>query len=125
MIPTTLVVGGCASEREAAIAAALAPGVATAIILEGLSDADSALAGTPTSRIVRIVRIAPGCPCCTGKLVLSVTLNRLLRHPPAQLFISLANPTHLEQLRSYLSAAPYDRWLSLGADINHGKVGSL
>ena len=114
---TTLVLGGCASEREAAIGAALTPGVAAAAILEGLSDGKSVLADALPQAALRVARIAPGCLCCAGNLILRVTLNRLLRHPPAQLFISLANATHVEQLRLWLSAAPYDALLALGPDL--------
>ena len=119
---TTLVLGGRASEREAAIAAALTPGVAAAAILEGLSDGNSALADLasdppPAPQVLQVLRIAPGCLCCAGNMILRVTLNRLLRRPPAQLFISLANVTHVEQLRQWLFAAPYDALLTLGADL--------
>ncbi|HEV7814815.1 MAG TPA: GTPase [Janthinobacterium sp.] len=120
---TTLVVGGSAGGREAAIAAALVPGLASAAILEGLSDGNSALADLAeltkggAAPAVQVMRIAPGCLCCAGNVILRVTLNRLLRHPPEQLFISLADASHLETLRLWLSSAPYDQLLDLGADI--------
>lgn len=113
--PTTLVSGARAGEREAAIAAALAPGAAAAVVLEGLADARSPLADAGPA--VQVLRIAPGCLCCAGNLVLRVTLNRLLRRPPAQLFISLANAEHLEQLRGMLSTAPYGELLVLQPDL--------
>jgi G3E family GTPase len=116
-LATTLVTGRRAAERERAIAAAIdTPD--TTILIEGLADPTSpladagALAHPPT-----IVRIAPGCLCCAGNLVLRVTLNRLLRRPPARLFISLADATHVGQLRAFLSAPPYDSLLSLCDDI--------
>ena len=121
--PLTLVSGGRAAEREAAIAQALQPGRATAVILEGLADGNAILADlaeeiSPSSSFpLQLLRIAPGCLCCSGNLVLRVTLNRLLRHPPARLFISLADATHIEQLRSWLGASPYDSLLALQADV--------
>ena len=121
--PLTLVSGGRAAEREAAIAQALQPGHATAVILEGLADGNAILADlaeeiSPSSSFpLQLLRIAPGCLCCSGNLVLRVTLNRLLRHPPARLFISLADATHIEQLRAWLTASPYDVLLALQADI--------
>ena len=121
--PLTLVSGGRAAEREAAIAQALQPGHATAVILEGLADGNAILADlaeeiSPSSSFpLQLLRIAPGCLCCSGNLVLRVTLNRLLRHPPARLFISLADATHIEQLRTWLTASPYDVLLALQADI--------
>jgi len=51
--------------------------------------------------------------CCTGNLVLRVTLNRLLRQGPERLFLGVANGEHLDQLRSWLQAPPYDQLLAL------------
>ena len=129
MVPTTLVTGRNAGDREAAIAHRLArivaesPGADTAVILEGLADPNAALASPPTPH-VHIVRIAPGCLCCAGNLVLRVTLNRLLRRPPAQLFVSLADATHVGQLRASLSAPPYDTLLSLCDDVAAPSIAS-
>lgn len=121
LTPLTLVSGGHASLREAAIAQALPPHQSTAVILEGLADGNSILADlaehTSPPAALQLLRIAPGCLCCSGNLVLRVTLNRLLRHPPAHLFISLADATHIEQLRSWLAASPYDAWLALEPDL--------
>jgi hypothetical protein len=118
---TTLVTGARAAVREAAIASALAAAAPTpvrpaAVILEGLADANSPLESTPETGL-HVLRIAPGCLCCAGNLVLRVTLNRLLRRPPAQLFISLANAEHVDQLRSMLLEAPYGDLLDLAADL--------
>lgn len=118
MTLTTLVIGARASLRESAIAQALVPGVTCAVILEGLPDGHSTLDGHPIAP--GLVRIAPGCLCCTGNLVLRVTLNRILRHPPARLFISLASAGHVGhvgQLRQWLSQAPYDSLLTLEATL--------
>jgi len=121
LTPLTLVSGGSASLREAAIAQALPPQQANAVILEGLANGNSILADLAEQNLspssLQLLRIAPGCLCCSGNLVLRVTLNRLLRHPPAQLFLSLADATHIEQLRSWLSASPYDAWLALEPDL--------
>ena len=121
LTPLTLVSGGHASLREAAIARALPPQQSTAVILEGLADGNSILADlaehTSPPAALQLLRIAPGCLCCSGNLVLRVTLNRLLRHPPAHLFLSLADATHIEQLRSWLAASPYDAWLALEPEL--------
>ena len=119
-VATTLVTGASAGLREAAIAARLAPAgapapIPTAILLEGLADGRSLL---PASDTVLIQRIAPGCLCCTGNLVLRVTLNRILRRPPERLYIGLATTEHLDQLRSWLSSAPYDQLLELTPDLS-------
>ncbi|MFC3460938.1 MULTISPECIES: GTPase [Massilia] len=117
-IPATLVTGASASRREAAIAAALAESTlhqngASAVILEGLPDGSPVL---DASDSLLIARIAPGCLCCAGNLVMRVTLNRLLRQRPKRLFVGMASDEHLGQLRSWLSSAPYDQLLKLTPD---------
>ena len=113
-VPTTLVTGASGAAREAAILARLGPGEGGAAILEGLPDGRALLDNTPD---LDLRRIAPGCLCCTGNLVLRVTLNRLLRQAPERLFIGLATQDHLDQLRSWLARAPYDQLLELTPDL--------
>jgi len=111
MTLTTLVVGGRAAAREAAIAAAFDPTTPTAVILEGIAPGTSDLDSSAPH--LQIVRIAPGCMCCVGNLTLRVTLNRLLRKPPSRLFIAVADSTHLAQIRAFLAQQPYDAFLTL------------
>jgi G3E family GTPase len=121
MTPTTLVSGTTIRRREAVIAEAMAQLPAhsqVAVILEGMPDGAGALAVMPTGTHLSITRIAPGCPCCIGNLTMRVTLNRVLRHPPDYLFISLASTAHLQQTRQFLTSAPYDTHLRLDADIS-------
>ncbi|WP_296944682.1 GTPase [uncultured Massilia sp.] len=114
----TLVTGPSAQAREAAIAASLpAAHGATAIILEGLAPGSSPLDAFAASLHPAPARIAPGCLCCTGNLVLRVTLNRLLRQRPERLFIGVARGEHLDQLRSWLQSEPYDQLLRLTPDL--------
>jgi hypothetical protein len=110
-VPTTLVLGASMACREQAIAAAAPPGAA--ILLEGIPSGITILPDHFDA-----TRIAPGCLCCTGNLVLRVTLNRILRRHPERLFIGLASTEHLDQLRSWLSAPPYDQLLALTPDIS-------
>jgi hypothetical protein len=118
----TLVTGASARAREAAIAASLSDlhdlheGATQAIILEGLASGTSPLDDLPAGSAV--ARIAPGCLCCTGNLVLRVTLNRLLRRRPSRIFIGVADSEHLDQLRSWLQSEPYDQLLRLTSDLN-------
>jgi hypothetical protein len=114
---TTLVNGARASAREAAIAEAIDTSCSTALILEGLPDGTAPLESVSGLTNVHIARIAPGCPCCTGNLTMRVTLNRILRRPPARLFISLASADHLEQIRRFLQQPPYDNLLTLTEDM--------
>lgn len=119
-IPTTLVTGTTTALREQAIASALPQLNGIAVILEGLPDGTSPLANADLTQAMTIVRIAPGCVCCTGNLTMQVTLNRLLRTHPVHLFISLADSRHLPQIRQFLTQEPYDKWLSLTKEIHAG-----
>jgi G3E family GTPase len=106
----TLVTGATAASREAAIAVVLEPGQPAALILEGLPSGNTMLEQAPD---LDIVRIAPGCPCCVGNLTMRVTLNRMLRRHPARLYIGLASTDHLDNIRRFLAAPPYDALLRL------------
>ena len=117
MTLASLVIGVRASLRESAIASRLSSDQSTAVILEGLPDGNSALDASQTHSDLNIARIAPGCMHCIGNLVMRVTLNRMLREKPERLFISVANTEHLQQLREFLSNAPYDALLQLTPDI--------
>jgi hypothetical protein len=113
---TTLVTGGTAGRRETLIATMLSPGQDTALILEGLPDGATAFSSAEDDPALRVVRIAPACPCCAGNLTMRVTLNRILRHPPARLFFSLAAGSHLDTFRAFLTATPYDAYLRMTDD---------
>ncbi|MEM4987127.1 GTPase [Collimonas sp. H4R21] len=128
MTLTTLVSGGSAGMREAAIYSALEQelgvtsersGVhlSTALILEGLPDGKTAALPPGLAQDLDIKRIAPGCFCCIGNLTLRVTLNRLLRKPPARIYIGIADSTHLPRLRDFLCHPPYDDFLELTPDL--------
>lgn len=114
MIPVTLVAGGDGKQREQAIATARNPGIPTAVILEGLPGPGSHL---ENETHLEITRIAAGCPCCEGNLVMRVTLNRLVRRKPAHLYIGLATSDHLPALRALLCAPPYAGLLELTKDL--------
>jgi hypothetical protein len=117
MTLASLVIGARASLREAAIASRVSADQSTAVILEGLPDGSSALDASHAHPDMNIARIAPGCMHCIGNLVMRVTLNRMLRNKPQRLFVSVANTEHLEQLRAFLTTAPYDALLQLTPDI--------
>ncbi len=111
MIRLTLVTGKQTALREAAIAADLQQDRKTALILEGLP-AGAASLFQEGERLCQ-VRIAPGCLCCIGNLTLRVTLNRILRQKPEEIYISLADDAHIEQLKHFLRSPPYDELLRL------------
>ena len=114
---TTLVVGGTYAARESAIAASLRAGQQSEVILEGMPDGKPGLLDTAIAPD-DIRRIAPGCLCCAGNLTMRVTLNRVLRHPPQRLFISLANAAHLAEIRAFLATSPYQSLLTLTDDLH-------
>ena len=125
--PVTLVTGGTAGAREAAIAAMINNGVTNqsdiadtiGIILEGMpdgTDSFSALVGNFPS--LMIARIAPGCPCCMGNLTMRVTLNRMLQRSPKNLYISLATSIHLDQVRRFFVQPPYNNLIELTKDLS-------
>jgi G3E family GTPase len=112
------VTGTSPGAREQAIRAALDPAQSTAVILEGLSDGSEVLDDVAqTHSSLSIVRIASGCVCCSGNLVMRTTLNRMLRKQPQRLFISLADDRHLEQIRQFLLQEPYAEILSLTKEL--------
>lgn len=123
-VSASLVIGAGAGARERLIAAQLAPHAPglVAVLLEGLPD--GLAGGLPgasdplvSSAHLLVERIAPGCLCCIGNLVLRVTLNRLLRRRPDRLYLGLADSAHLDQLRSWLRQPPYDQLLELTPDL--------
>jgi hypothetical protein len=117
MTLATLVTGPSASARETAIAALLDSRCSTAMILEGLPDGTDPFARFSGVSYIQIKRIAPGCICCIGNLTMRVTLNRILRHPPERLYLSLAATNHLEEIRRFLTQPPYDALLELTNDL--------
>jgi hypothetical protein len=92
-----------AAERDAAIAAwlretAAQPG-ARAVLVEGQLFSRDGPDGVP------LVGLGAGCPCCTGLVVLRVTLGRTLRTTrPGNLLLLLAQADHLSRLRHMLAS---------------------
>jgi hypothetical protein len=121
MTVVMLVAGGSSRQREEAIVTEIQTSTQTdasiALILEGLPDGTTSLTPDNFTCITYTVRLAPGCPCCLGNLAMRVTLNRVLRHPPARLYIGIATANHLEQVRHFLMQAPYSDLLTLTANI--------
>jgi hypothetical protein len=131
--PVTLVTGGTAEAREAAIISMIVgnrPAIrndqisqtnhaAAAVILEGIpSGIDSFATLANDFPSLAITRIAPGCPCCMGNLTMRVTLNRILRSSPQAIYISLAAHPHLDQVRSFLTQPPYNKLIKLAKDLS-------
>lgn len=118
MLETSLVVGGTAAAREASLVNTIDVTVTNFIVFEGLPGGRADFVQLIHTTQTQIIRIAPGCPCCTGNLILRVTLNRILRHhQPHHLYLCLANNQHLAAFRIFLAQPPYDKLLHLNQDI--------
>lgn len=122
MIPTVLVLGMSAFDREQAIVNELAantvlniPHQRSAILLEGLSDGKSLLVMDDKTIVARI---AAGCLCCSNNMIMRIHLNRLIQKKPQQLFLSLSTDTHLEQIKQFLAAPSYLNILKLAKVLN-------
>ncbi|MGV3741546.1 MAG: GTPase [Burkholderiaceae bacterium] len=112
----TLVSGPTIAQREQAIADRLDPSISTVAILEGFPSGTSVLEEKSAQAGLKIVRIAAGCMCCTGNLVMRITLSRILRDSPGKIFLSITDASHLPALRAFLAAPPYDQLLQLTED---------
>ena len=117
MTTLSLVLGGSSEDRERAIAANVPPGLPCAAIIEGLPSGVAPLNELPPEVSLDIIRVAPGCPCCTGNLTMRVTLNRALRRSPARLYLRLSDATHREQILLFLQAPQYVDLLTIGPDL--------
>ncbi len=118
MTEVTLVHGGSGAAREAAIARQDFPLGASAAIVEGIANDSGALNELAAASVMKVIRVAPGCPCCTGNLTMRTTLNRLLREKPARLYLALADASHLANVRAFLQQAQYLEHLQLGPDLD-------
>lgn len=62
--------------------------------------------------------IAAGCPCCTGKVVLQVSLARALRETGAvRAFVELPDPAHAETLKRVLGEPPLSLSVAIARSI--------
>jgi hypothetical protein len=117
MIIMTLVHGGHHRDREKAIADRASHSRA-GVIIEGLPDGSGLLETLAASGQLQLQRIAPGCPCCMGNLTVRVTLNRMLKQVPAQIYLGIADATHLPALREFVQEAQYRKHLILGPEMD-------
>jgi G3E family GTPase len=117
MTLTTLVTGASSLIREEAIASAINPVLKTTILLEGFPQGTASLDEFRQRPNINISYVAAGCLCCTGNLVMRVTLNRILRDPPQQLFIALTTADHRNQLKEFLTQPSYSSLLVLTEDL--------
>lgn len=112
-----LVYGANQTVREHAIKTQVNPQLFTIALLEGMAVNHASL---DPQESLKVVRMAPGCPCCTGKLTMRVMLNRALKEKPEQIFLSLTNSAHLTAIRDFLQEDQYCGRLNLGIDLDCG-----
>lgn len=67
---------------------------------------------------VHVLRLSPGCLCCSSKLVLSIHIGRTLRlSQPDVLVLELDSQSHPAQVKALLQEPQWDTWFSV---INEG-----
>ncbi len=68
-----------------------------------------------------VMRLAPGCLCCSSKLVLSTHLARTLRlNPPEVLVLELESQSHPDQVLELLNQPKWRSWFSSITPIHLG-----
>jgi hypothetical protein len=110
-----LIAGGSYLDREKLITTAYEAYLSplkplSAVILEGIPTGNSLLDSFPQ---LLIERVASGCFCCIGQLVMKVTLNRILRKHPLFVYIGISDSQHLINLQDVLYQPPYKNWLEI------------
>lgn len=62
---------------------------------------------------IHVLRLSPGCLCCSSRLVLSTHLGRTLRlNQPDVLVLELESQSHPEQVRELLGDPQWSNWFS-------------
>ena len=70
------------------------------------------LVRTRMRNLPNLVPLPPGCPCCTGRVALEVSLARLLRERrPRRLYIEVPDSLHRAQLVAVLAREPLSKYL--------------
>ena len=87
----------------------------SAILLEGLPSGEQVCQTVPAKGII-LERIASGCFCCAGNMVLRVVLNRLIRQRPEQNFYCYQPARTSPLIKNFLSSANYAELLALETD---------
>ncbi|NJM31686.1 MAG: hypothetical protein HC848_00785 [Limnobacter sp.] len=62
---------------------------------------------------VHVLRLAPGCVCCSSRLVLTTHLGRTMRlNPPALLILELDTTSHSQTIAQWLQEPDWHGWFS-------------
>lgn len=72
-------------------------------------EADAALKASG----VHLMRLAPGCACCSSRLIMSTHLSRTLRlNPPDWLVLELESASHPDKVLEFLQEPQWRGWFS-------------
>lgn len=90
-----------------------APGSGKSALIARLVAADSHWLGLvnrlPDGAQRNLRQLSPGCPCCTGRVVLQIMLARALRQTGAtRAFVELADADHAGTLEKLLAESPWN-----------------
>lgn len=108
-VPLHVVTGPARSGKSAFIARM----VGARSLWLGLEDSRPPLAPHPMLRPLPL-----GCPCCTARVALQVTLARALRETRAErVFVELGDSNHLGTLGKVLDELPLARYIERAQDI--------
>lgn len=59
-----------------------------------------------------LLPLPPGCPCCTGRVALEISLARHVRERrPDRIYVEVPDPSHVAQLAAVLAREPLSRYL--------------
>ena len=114
-ITVTLIAGSSYSDREAWICNQISqlPARKIGVLLEGLPQGDFAL--EPNQNLI-LERLASGCFCCVGNLVVRVVLNRLIRSKISHIFIGLSQTEHLMSFKTFLQDPSYQELIQFESE---------
>ncbi len=114
-ITVTLIAGSSYSHRETWICNQVSqlPAQKIGVLLEGLPQGDFLL--EPSQNLL-LERLASGCFCCVGNLVVRVVLNRLIRSKTSHIFIGLSLAEHLASFKTFLQDSSYQELIQFESE---------
>lgn len=62
---------------------------------------------------VRVIRLTPGCVCCSSKLIVQTHLSRLMRlNQPDVLLLELDSQSHVDQVIEWVKSEQWSDWFA-------------
>lgn len=103
-----------AEPREDRIPVHAVCGAASRAIAErvGLEPRSLGLVRVRSRELPNLLPLPPGCPCCTGRVALEISLARHVRaYRPERIYIEVPDPSHGKELAAVLAREPLSRYL--------------